>query len=428
MVEKISTGIRYLDQVTGGLRLGDNVVWEVTSGVPVEYFIKGFFDGNEQFRSAVIIISFNVSPFTILKRYAFLLPRFRVTMIDAFTRGKGNGDPVFLDFYQEAHGVDAVLLENPRDRGRFMEVLNSVESENRDGSFYIFDSLTGMNELWKDEGAVLDFFNFTCPKLYDLNTLAYWMLERDAHSRGFLAGLTHTTQVVFSLSPARADHFRLTIKKLQGRPSSGDPGPHLFTLSDGEIAFRDRRHEGTLGIGERVRDLRRISGMTQTELASRTGMTPGAVSQIENEITVPSLNTLIQLSAIFGKPVDYFLGKEGGMTRDGYSVFEEPLALPIKEDGVSITRLADHQGMGFVPHIVTLEGGAVIDGALLLHRGTEFISVISGSVAITIGGEEVTLAEGQSVMLSGPFPERWRSGGKGCRLYYILMQRREIRG
>ncbi|MBN1532465.1 MAG: helix-turn-helix domain-containing protein [Spirochaetes bacterium] len=428
MVEKISTGIRYLDQVTGGLRLGDNVVWEITSGVPVEYFIKGFFDGNEQFRSAVIIISFNVSPYTVLKRYAFLLPRFRVTLIDAFTRGKGNGDPVFLDFYQEPQGVNAVLLENPRDRGQFMEVLNVVESENRDGSFYIFDSLTGMNELWKDEGGVLDFFNFTCPKLYDLNTLAYWMLERDAHSREFLAGLIHTTQVVFSLSPARADHYKLSIRKLQGRPSSGDPGPHLFTLSDGAIAFRDRRHEGVLGIGERVKELRRTSGMTQTELASRTGMTPGAVSQIENEITVPSLNTLMQLSVIFGRPVDYFLGNEGGIARAGYSVFEESPVLPAQETGVSVARLADHPGLGFLPHLVVLEGGAVIDGALLLHRGAEFISVIGGSVALTIEGEEIVLSAGKSVMLSGPFPERWRAGGEGCRLYYILMQRREIRG
>ena len=424
MVESVSTGIRYLDGVTGGLRLGDNVVWEVTSGVPVEYFIKGFFEGNKTFSNAVIIISFNVSPFTILKRYGFLLPRFRVTLIDAFTRGKGNSDPVFLDFYQEKQGADAVLLENPRDQSQFMKVLNDIESENRDGSFYIFDSLTGMNELWKDESAVLDFFNFTCPKLYDLNTLAYWMLERDAHSREFLAGLTHTTQVVFSLSPTRADHFKLTIKKLQGRPSSGDLGPHLFTLTDGTVTFREKKREGMLGIGERVKELRRLSGMTQTELASKTEMTPGAVSQIENEITVPSLNTLVQFSAIFEKPVDYFLGNEKYYSQGNYDIYTDPFTIPLKDDTYSITRLADDRGLGFQPHIVSIREGTEIDGPILLNRGAEFISVIRGSVAITVAGEEITLFMGQSLRLSRSFPERWRTGPTGCELYYILIQRK----
>jgi len=99
--------------------------------------------------------------------------------------GKILKDLLLLDFYYDDTGIDPSSLYcvgDPRDIAGFMKLMNTIEEKNRDGSFYIFTSLTGMSELWKDERAVLDFFTFTCPKLYDLNTLAFWVYERDAHS------------------------------------------------------------------------------------------------------------------------------------------------------------------------------------------------------------------------------------------------------
>jgi len=55
----ISTGLGYLDKLTGGLSLGDNVVWESADGVPVEYFIRSFFYGAADFSEKIIFISFN---------------------------------------------------------------------------------------------------------------------------------------------------------------------------------------------------------------------------------------------------------------------------------------------------------------------------------------------------------------------------------
>ncbi len=417
----ISTGIRYLDRATGGLRLGDNVVWEVSNGIPALQFVRGFFEGRDDFRNAVIIVSFNSSPVTAVKRYSFLFPKFRVILVDAFTRGKGNADPVFLEFYSGEHdGIEAVLVDNPRDPESFMAVLNGIESKNRDGSFYIFDSLTGMNELWKDERAVLDFFIFTCPKLYDLNTLAYWIIEKDAHSREFIAGLVHTTQVVFSLSASRGDTFRLTVKKLEGRPTSADPGPHFFIVRDGLIQFQERKAEGIAGIGERVREQRKLSAITQSELASRLEITPGAVSQIENDITVPSLATLAHLSAIFHRPVDYFLGIDRGGTSDSYSLHASPSPVPTAHRNLTISRLVASREERFQPYRVSFGPGASAEGSLLLHKGDEFVTVLSGAIRVTAGDDEIALETDQSLHLKRVFARRWQAGEAGCELYYIL--------
>ena len=58
----ISTGMEYLDRLTGGLKPGDNVVWEAADGVPVENFIREFFDSAPDFSETVIYINFNFFP------------------------------------------------------------------------------------------------------------------------------------------------------------------------------------------------------------------------------------------------------------------------------------------------------------------------------------------------------------------------------
>ena len=190
----ISTGINYLDKITGGFKLGDNIVWQVSDGVPVEIFTHSFFSNTDNFNNSIIYVNFNYSPQTIYNKYDHLFKNFNTILVDAFTHGKGKSDQVFLNFYKKNNKKNKMIcVDEPGNIKSFTSILNEIENENQNGAFYIFDSLTGMNELWKDETAVLDFFSFTCPKLYDLNTLAYWVYEKNAHSKEFIASLTHIT-------------------------------------------------------------------------------------------------------------------------------------------------------------------------------------------------------------------------------------------
>src|SRR5271157_5936937 len=113
----ISTGLPYLDRLTGGLEPGDNVVWQVSDGVPVEYFVKSFFLDSANYSGAIIYISFNFSPHTILKKYDYLFEKNNSILVDAFSNGKGNGDPVFLDFYKTGEHDPArhLCIDNPKN-------------------------------------------------------------------------------------------------------------------------------------------------------------------------------------------------------------------------------------------------------------------------------------------------------------------------
>ena len=61
---------------------------------------------------------------------------------------------------------------------------------------------------------------------------------------------------------------------------------------------------------ERIHDLRERSGMTQTDLAMRMGVTRSGVNAWDMGISKPSLDNLITLSRIFHTTTDYLLGIE----------------------------------------------------------------------------------------------------------------------
>ena len=60
-------------------------------------------------------------------------------------------------------------------------------------------------------------------------------------------------------------------------------------------------------IGERIRNLRQLSNLTQEELAERANLTKGFISQIEHDLTSISLDSLIQiLEALDENISDFF--------------------------------------------------------------------------------------------------------------------------
>jgi Nif-specific regulatory protein len=219
MAEVLSTGVGYLDELLGGLFAGDNVVWQVDSGAPVEFYIRSFLKTAAASDSEVVYVSFGHSPQSIISRYVTEDLRLRLHLIDAFTSGFGQDDAFFKGFYEGAppEQVQITRVPNPEDAEKLGETMATLAERVGPGGCYVFDSPTAMLDLWGGEERVLKFFSFLCPKLYDLSTLAYWITEKDAHSPAFLAKLLHITQVVLELGVSEKG-MDLTIRKAADRP------------------------------------------------------------------------------------------------------------------------------------------------------------------------------------------------------------------
>jgi transcriptional regulator with PAS, ATPase and Fis domain len=249
---KPTTGIPEVDKAIGGVITGDNLVWEIDSGVAGDHFISSFVQSCEQGGIPVVYVSFNRSPQTIASKYARLMSPGRFSLVDCFSSGKGNSDEMFLKFFDDParNAVHApVHIADPSDPSRLEQALIEVGTRGGQSANYVFDSLTGMLDLWGDENRVVRLFGHLCPRLYDLSTLAYWLVETDAHTEVFLAKVRHITQVVIEVSLSNGQRA-LTIHKAAGR-NAAIGTPQALDLEEG-VAVQERE------AGE-VRDLDRMT-------------------------------------------------------------------------------------------------------------------------------------------------------------------------
>jgi Nif-specific regulatory protein len=217
--------------------------------------VSSFLSACEAEQCPVIYVSFNRSPQTIVGDYARSMSSERFTLLDCFSSGKGNNDPMFLDFFKSGDiGTlhRAKHVEHPGDPEELEKRLTATASDQGSSVRYVFDSLTGMVDLWRDENVALRFFGHLCPRLYDLNTIAYWLLEKDAHSEQFLAKLRHITQVVLELMVSQGGGT-LTVRKAANRHCVDIGVPERFGIENGRLTLAvESRVDRELGLLTRM--------------------------------------------------------------------------------------------------------------------------------------------------------------------------------
>ncbi|MCD6353551.1 MAG: helix-turn-helix domain-containing protein [Proteobacteria bacterium] len=337
MGKYISCGIPYLDKLMGGILLGDNVVWVVQPGTYFDYFSEQFLTAKDPKRFKTVYVSFDFPPHKICTRYERLFDHGDFILVDAFTFGKGKGDNYFQSFYDDesiSSNTDIICIKHMAEPEVFINTMSELQGKFKDGFLckYVFDSLTGMQELW-GERDTLHFFTYTCPKLFELKALAYWPIVKEAHSKSFLANVTHITQLVISLSFQKDRTCVTSFLKMDGRPSELLREKHYYSFHDNKLNFVGSAEQtetsrapgetrltaegqektarfpqkGLVQIGARIRDLRLKKHVPQIELARILQITPSALSQIENNQSFPSLPLFIDIARYFDESLDSLL-------------------------------------------------------------------------------------------------------------------------
>lgn len=406
---KISTGVSSLDTLIGGFSIGDNVVWEVEAGTGYSAFIRNFISQSFKDSQKVIFVSFNRSPQTVLNDLRPILSTEHFTLIDCFTSGKGKNDNTFLKFYEKpSPGV--VRIEAPRDIDRFTTTLNDIEDKLPPGARYVFDSLTGMQDLWGEENVTHRFFTYMCPRLYDLGTVAYWILEKEAHSPRFKANLRHITQVVFDLSKRKNSLF-LKALKLEGSQDREIFKPHQYDIRNNAVAITSIKREPATDIGEKLREERMRIGMSQKELADKVSVTPSFLSQLENNQVSPSLNTYLQLCRALNINPGQFLGPVEEKPATPWLLPRDAIfsRTPVKEDFAKVYEAVS--GKKLSVRVVVLPAGAAMNRHFFYNKDEEIVYVLDGILSVTIDGKEERVTPGDVIYLKETFPSHWKNEG-----------------
>jgi transcriptional regulator with XRE-family HTH domain len=408
-MEKISSGIKGLDGLIDSLYIGDNVVWEVDAGTSNVVFVQNFTRQSFEDKQKIIYVSFNKSPQSIYNEVKDFFSTDNFILVDCFTSGKGKNDNTFLRFYDKQPKINAVKIGDPKNMEEFTRTLNSIEDGFPPGARYVFDSLTGMQDLWGEEDDTYRFFTYMCPRLYDLGTVAYWILEKEAHSQKFKANLRHITQVVLELYKRR-DRLYIKALKLDGRQSREAFKPHLYGISGGNVTVTATKEEPSAYIGVRLREIRTRLGMSQKELADKVDLTPSFISQLENDQISPSLSSFLNICGALGVNLSSFLetkrlnGSPWLFKRE--SVFLSPLSV---EDGIKIYGINPEEKIS--ARIVVFPPDASLNRHFFYRRGPEFIYVLRGCISVAMEGRTERLKDGDSVYLKESFPSGWKNEG-----------------
>ena len=81
-------------------------------------------------------------------------------------------------------------------------------------------------------------------------------------------------------------------------------------------------------LGKKISEYRKLRGMTQEDLAVKLNVTSQAVSKWENDLSIPDLPLLIELSDLFHVSLDELVKhKENNVP----VVVEEPLRKPVEQ-------------------------------------------------------------------------------------------------
>ena len=148
-------------------------------------------------------------------------------------------------------------------------------------------------------------------------------------------------------------------------------------------------------IGSKIKRLRVRLGLTQEELAARTELTKGFISQLERDITSPSIATLMDILEALGTNVsEFFSDRED----DGVLVYsaEDMFIKEDEEAGVIIRWLVTNaQRNALEPILVTLAPGAFTE-VEDPHEGEEFGYVLSGSIVLVCGEQKRKVRRGDA--------------------------------
>ncbi len=172
-----------------------------------------------------------------------------------------------------------------------------------------------------------------------------------------------------------------------------------------------------MDIGDRIRRLRLQRGLTQEELAARTELSKGFISQLERDLTSPSIATLMDILEALGTNIRDFFNE----SMEEKIVFgaEDIFVQEDEEGGFEIRWLVTTAQKNAMEPILFTLGRAERACAERPHEGEEFGYVLSGSVRI-IGDRVERIRKDESFYFKPTAPHKLVNAGKSaCRVLWV---------
>lgn len=196
--ERIESGIPEMDTVLDNIRLGDNVVWRVSSLEEFHLFLDPYVKEAVKEKRRIVYVRFASHP----------------------------------PLVEDQEGVETVNIELSHRFETFTVEIHNLITRVGTGAFYVFDCLSELQTAWSTDLMMGNFFRVTCPYLFQLDTVAYFPLIRGKHSFQAIAKIRDTTQLFLDVYSDEKEVY-VRPDKVWNRYSETMFLPHKYNPQDG---------------------------------------------------------------------------------------------------------------------------------------------------------------------------------------------------
>lgn len=152
-----------------------------------------------------------------------------------------------------------------------------------------------------------------------------------------------------------------------------------------------------MDIGKKLKELRLQNDLTLGDLASRSEVTKGFLSQVERNLTTPSIATLEDILEALGSNLSDFFREE----QDRQIVFSKQDFFVDEQNDYNIEWIIPNaQKNEMEPILLTLHPHCK-SHELLAHQGEEFGYVLKGSVTLVRGSKKYKLKAQETFYMDG---------------------------
>jgi transcriptional regulator with XRE-family HTH domain len=164
-------------------------------------------------------------------------------------------------------------------------------------------------------------------------------------------------------------------------------------------------------IGPRVREQRRVHGLSLQQTAALAGVSAASIHKVERGDMVPTITTLLKLASAFGLPLSSLVDD---------AVDEQPASVVVRAaERVPLTSTWPGSGRAAVTvgsppfhlagEVIEIAAGGSGELAVDGRVAERLWVVLDGTLLLSVGTDETTLRAGDSLQALGDRPLSWQN-------------------
>ena len=173
-------------------------------------------------------------------------------------------------------------------------------------------------------------------------------------------------------------------------------------------------------IGSKIRDIRKRKKITIAQMSEQIGLSKGFISNIENDNTSPSLNTLQTIANYLDVPLPYLLLEK----EEHMKVVRKSERVYTTHNDIKIEHLTSQTGLRMM-HVELAPGAST--GEAIAHEGEESHIVLKGTVLAEQGEDSVIANEGDSFSWNACVPHFVKNIGDDKAVLLIAVHKENSR-